>query len=90
MLDAFGKGASSDINLAKQELYAQMTWDEEKNMSVYAEPQATAPLGALMSPPMSPKTEVGGGKGSAEELGGVRRYGGKLVISFNVSLFIYY
>ncbi len=24
MLDAFGKGASSDINLAKQELYAQV------------------------------------------------------------------
>jgi hypothetical protein len=38
MLDAFGKGASADISAAKQELYAQMTFDSETNTSTFAEP----------------------------------------------------
>lgn len=55
MLDAFGKGASADIQLSKQELYAQMTWDPETNTSMYSEPQLTTPL---VSPPLSPKVDA--------------------------------
>ncbi|EFN57696.1 hypothetical protein CHLNCDRAFT_57228 [Chlorella variabilis] len=54
MLDAFGKGASADIQLAKQELYAQMTWDPATNTSMYTEPQLTTPM---VSPPLSPKLD---------------------------------
>ena len=53
MLDAFGKGASSDISAAKQELYAQMTFDSETNTSTFAEPAYTG--AGLLSPPMSPE-----------------------------------
>lgn len=42
LLDAFGKGASVDINMAKQELYAQMTWDEATHTSMYQKPQVRA------------------------------------------------
>lgn len=52
MLDAFGKGASEDIQLAKSELYSQMTWDKDSKSSSFAEPQVTTPL---PSPPPSPK-----------------------------------
>lgn len=52
MLDAFGKGASVDINVAKQELYSQMTFDHETKTSQFALPAYTAPL---VSPPMSPE-----------------------------------
>ncbi|KAG7675237.1 hypothetical protein Ndes2526B_g08103 [Nannochloris sp. 'desiccata'] len=41
MLDAFGKGASADISAAKQELYAQMTFDAKTNTSTFAEPAYT-------------------------------------------------
>jgi hypothetical protein len=41
MLDAFGKGASADISAAKQELYAQMTFDSTTNTSTFAEPAYT-------------------------------------------------
>ncbi|KAL4445780.1 hypothetical protein ABPG77_008979 [Micractinium sp. CCAP 211/92] len=54
LLDAFGKGASADIQLAKQELYAQMTWDPETNTSMHTEPQVTTPM---VSPPLSPKLD---------------------------------
>lgn len=57
MLDAFGKGASADISAAKQELYAQMTFDSETNTSTFAEP---AYIGAgILSPPMSPEPGQG-------------------------------
>lgn len=62
MLDAFGKGASEDIQLAKSELYSQMTWDKESKSSLGAELQATTPL---PSPPPSPKPR----KASAEDIG---------------------
>ncbi len=52
MLDAFGKGASEDIQLAKSELYSQMTWDKDSKSSAFAEPQVTT---TLPSPPPSPK-----------------------------------
>ena len=54
MLDAFGKGASEDIRLAKEELYKQMTWDAATSSSTYTEPSMTTPL---PSPPVSPKPE---------------------------------
>ncbi len=44
MLDAFGKGASEDIQLAKSELYSQMTWDKDSKSSAFAEPQVTTTL----------------------------------------------
>ncbi|KAI3438574.1 hypothetical protein D9Q98_001000 [Chlorella vulgaris] len=56
LLDAFGKGASADIQLAKEELYAQMTWDPATSTSMHSEPQLTTPL---VSPPLSPKLEPG-------------------------------
>ena len=56
MLDAFGKGASEDIQLAKSELYSQMTWDKDSKSSSFAEPQVTTPL---PSPPPSPKPRKG-------------------------------
>lgn len=62
MLDAFGKGASEDIQLAKSELYSQMTWDKDTKSSLGAELQMTTPL---PSPPPSPKPR----KASAEEIG---------------------
>ena len=57
MLDAFGKGASADISAAKQELYAQMTFDVETNTSTFAEPTFTTASvsSALLSPPRSPE-----------------------------------
>jgi len=60
MLDAFGKGASEDIQLAKSELYSQMTWDKDSKSSAFAEPQVTT---TLPSPPPSPKPH----KASLEE-----------------------
>lgn len=51
MLDAFGKGASEDIQLAKSELYSQMTWDKERKASAFQEPPMVTPL---PSPPPSP------------------------------------
>ncbi|KAL0037051.1 hypothetical protein WJX77_010637 [Trebouxia sp. C0004] len=60
MLDAFGKGASEDIQLAKSELYSQMTWDRDSKSSAFAEPQVTT---TLPSPPPSPKPR----KASLEE-----------------------
>ena len=61
MLDAFGKGASEDIQLAKSELYSQMTWDKDTKSSLGAELQITTPL---PSPPPSPKPR----KVSAEDI----------------------
>ena len=52
MLDAFGKGASEDIRLAKEELYKQMTWDAATASSAFTQPAMTTPL---PSPPASPK-----------------------------------
>ena len=52
MLDAFGKGASEDIQLAKSELYSQMTWDKDSKSSSFTESQVTT---LLPSPPPSPK-----------------------------------
>jgi inositol-hexakisphosphate/diphosphoinositol-pentakisphosphate 1-kinase len=68
MLDAFGKGASADINAAKQELYAQMTWDPKTGESMHAVPQMTAPPAGASAglyggtPPTSPKI----GNGSSD------------------------
>ncbi|GAB4823839.1 hypothetical protein N2152v2_010885 [Parachlorella kessleri] len=64
MLDAFGKGASEDIRLAKQELYAQMTFDPDTHVSMYAEPQITTPF---VSPPLSPKLEPGRPSGASDD-----------------------
>ncbi|KAK9799737.1 hypothetical protein WJX73_006464 [Symbiochloris irregularis] len=50
MLDAFGKGASEDIQAAKKELYKQMTWDPA-NQSFALNDNSTP----LPSPPPSPK-----------------------------------
>ena len=61
MLDAFGKGASEDIQLAKSELYSQMTWDKDTKSSLSSELQLTTPL---PSPPPSPKPR----KASAEDI----------------------
>lgn len=36
MLDAFGKGASEDIRRCKNTLYTQMTWDPDRNTSMFA------------------------------------------------------
>lgn len=44
MLDAFGKGASEDIQNAKAELYAQMTYNPATKCSQAADPGATPPL----------------------------------------------
>ena len=49
LLDAFGKGASDDIQTAKTELYRQMTNDPSQPEG---SPESAAPL---MSPPPSPK-----------------------------------
>ena len=54
MLDAFGKGASVDINAAKQELYAQMTYNKETKMSEYAMPEYSK---QLRTPPESPNID---------------------------------
>ena len=52
MLDAFGKGASVDIKAAKEELYAQMTYNAETRESNYAMPDYSKP--AKPTPPASP------------------------------------
>ena len=52
MLDAFGKGASEDIQAAKTELYKQMTWDPAKQSFALTDTSALTPL---PSPPPSPK-----------------------------------
>ena len=44
MLDAFGKGASEDIQNAKTELYSQMTFNPATNTSLNADAQGTPPL----------------------------------------------
>eukprot|EP00775_Hariotina_reticulata_P002529 gene2529-2831_t len=70
MLDAFGKGASEDINRAKNILYSAMTWDPETSCSIKFEPsysRSTTPL--LTSPPLSPRSlsrpGSNGGNGSS-------------------------
>ena len=64
MLDAFGKGASEDIQAAKGELYKQMTWDPHRQS--FAAADATS-INPLPSPPPSPKqppfTRTGSGGG---------------------------
>ena len=52
MLDAFGKGASEDIQAAKTELYKQMTWDPAKQTFALNDNPALTPQ---PSPPPSPK-----------------------------------
>lgn len=47
MLDAFGKGASEDIQHAKGALYSQMTYNPATNTSLNAD--------AVATPPLSPK-----------------------------------
>uniref|UniRef100_A0A1D1ZXV8 Inositol hexakisphosphate and diphosphoinositol-pentakisphosphate kinase n=1 Tax=Auxenochlorella protothecoides TaxID=3075 RepID=A0A1D1ZXV8_AUXPR len=64
MLDAYGKGASEDIQRAKAELYAQMTLDPETGTSRCAAPHSTTPL---VSPPASPKPAEGVGRGGSAE-----------------------
>ena len=60
MLDAFGKGASEDIQLAKSELYSQMTWDKERKASAFQEPPMVTPLPSPPpSPTQAPKPEGG-------------------------------
>jgi len=84
MLDAFGKGASADISAAKQELYAQMTFDSETNTSTFAEPAYNLGSGSggnggnggnsgntssvRMSPVMSPEPGTGTGLGIARNV----------------------
>lgn len=63
MLDAFGKGASVDINASKQELYAQMTYNLETKQSEYAFPEYSLP--ARMTPPASP---IPGGLGAVQDV----------------------
>ncbi|KAI8107858.1 hypothetical protein M9435_002885 [Picochlorum sp. BPE23] len=55
MLDAFGKGASVDISAAKQELYAQMTYNNETQKSEYAMPEYSK---QLQTPPPSPSIDA--------------------------------
>lgn len=60
MLDAFGKGASEDIRVAKQALYSQMTWDEERGVALCSNLPALSPskmATPLVSPPKSPQVE---------------------------------
>lgn len=52
MLDAFGKGASEDIQAAKAELYKQLTWDPTKQSFALTDTSALTPM---PSPPPSPK-----------------------------------
>ena len=52
MLDAFGKGASEDIQAAKSELYKQMTWDPAKQSFALHDSTAMTPMA---SPPPSPR-----------------------------------
>ncbi|KAK9821974.1 hypothetical protein WJX81_008214 [Elliptochloris bilobata] len=66
MLDAFGKGASDDIQAAKAELYAQMTWDPAAGQSLAAPSQMTTPL---PSPPPSPMPVLGS-LSDSEPMGG--------------------
>eukprot|EP00887_Chlorella_sp_A99_P004707 scaffold4.g4707.t1 len=47
MLDAFGKGASADIQAGKAELYARMTWDPSTNTSWAKDPQARGACGGV-------------------------------------------
>ena len=44
LLDAFGKGASEDIQNGKHELYSQMTYDPASDSSLIANTDATPPL----------------------------------------------
>ena len=44
LLDAFGKGASEDIQNGKHELYSQMTFDPASSRSLIADNNATPPL----------------------------------------------
>eukprot|EP00891_Asterochloris_glomerata_P003679 jgi/Astpho2/3679/gw1.00060.3.1_t len=53
MLDAFGKGASEDIQLAKSELYSQMTWDKERKASAFQEPPMRPKIWPMPSNPLS-------------------------------------
>lgn len=55
MLDAFGKGASVDINAAKAELYAQMTYNKDTQQSEYAMPEYSK---HLRTPQESPNIEA--------------------------------
>ncbi len=48
LLDAFGKGASDDIQRAKTELYSQMTYNPATNSSLASDAQAA-------TPPLSPR-----------------------------------
>ena len=54
LLDAFGKGASDDIQRAKEELYMQMTYNPASQTSLAVQPQLSATT-PLMSPPLSPR-----------------------------------
>ena len=72
MLDAFGKGASEDIQLAKSELYSQMTWDKDTKSSLSSELQLTTPL---PSPPPSPKPR----KASAEDISKLQHQSSSIV-----------
>lgn len=56
MLDAFGKGASVDIKAAKEELYAQMTYNAETRESKFAMPDYSKP--AKPTPPASPSIGI--------------------------------
>ena len=59
LLDAFGKGASDDIQTAKTELYRQMTTDP-------SQPEGSSEAAApLMSPPPSPKPRGASDTGAA-------------------------
>ena len=44
LLDAFGKGASDDIQNGKHELYSQMTYDPSSKSSLIVDAEATPPL----------------------------------------------
>lgn len=63
MLDAFGKGASEDIQAAKTELYKQMTWDPAKQS--FALNDSAAAMTPQPSPPPSPKPAKSGSDPSA-------------------------
>ena len=55
MLDAFGKGASVDINAAKAELYAQMTYNKDTMESEYMAPEYSL---RLQTPQQSPSIDT--------------------------------
>ena len=55
MLDAFGKGASLDINAAKAELYAQMTYNKSTHESEYMAPEYSL---RLPTPQQSPAIDT--------------------------------